>query len=57
MTVSQRMTEAFGGIKTPKQRQLRTALDRCRLTIEDLEPSLESPSLYPYGRKLLYLPL
>lgn len=54
MELTQRIAGVFGGMNAPGHRQLWAGVEACRITMEDLEPLLPVPSIYPYGRRPLY---
>ncbi|MFC4767725.1 cysteine dioxygenase [Effusibacillus consociatus] len=53
MDFLKRIEKCFGNLIEPSPQELREALDKLRITPEDLIPFLENPGFFPYGRKLL----
>lgn len=48
-----RLTEVMNGLVRPGRWQLKAAIEACLMTVDDLEPILAPPSVYPYGRQVL----
>jgi cysteine dioxygenase len=54
MDALDRLTKALSMLERPSPRELRTVIAACPVTVANLEPLLPAPSIYPYGRKVLF---
>ncbi|MCX7570294.1 cysteine dioxygenase family protein [Tumebacillus sp. DT12] len=54
MDFTRRMEESFGHLIKPNAKELREAIERLDVTMEDLHPYITDFGPYPYGRKMIY---
>ncbi|WGG46863.1 cysteine dioxygenase family protein [Rossellomorea sp. DA94] len=54
MTLKERIKNQLDGLSHPSTKELKEVLQSLNISLEDLQPYLESPEGKPYYRKLLY---
>ncbi|RAL26936.1 cysteine dioxygenase [Thermoflavimicrobium daqui] len=54
MELKERVQQAFAKLANPSSNDLKKAIKSLKITLEELQPYLNDPETFPYGRNIIY---